>query len=112
MHDFLEKVRELLDNYNILYELIGENSSAPWIVYPSITNRLWEIDFNISKLYYNHEVNIAIKTNPNHWDNLTAWFEPLDSDYYIDTMTEFKQHFEEIVIATNAYNLLYPSKNT
>lgn len=109
MHDFLEEVRELLDSYNILYELIGENSSTPWIVYPSIANRLWEIDFNITHNYETYQANIVIKTNPNRWDKLTAGFEPFDADYYIDTMSEFKHLLEEIVITTNAYNFLYPN---
>lgn len=34
-------------------------------------------------------------------------FEPEDSEYYINTIEEFKEHFEELLFATNAYNILH-----
>lgn len=112
MTELCKEIIKILDANNLSYSIMRAKNDDTWIVYPSTTNRLWEIDTNLGSLYKHcGETNILIKTNPNQWTELDGSFKYGYADYieyYITTIEEFNQHLDELLFINNAYNILHP----
>lgn len=111
MIDFCKQVIEVLEMHNLTYALRWGETDRPWLTYPSTHHRLWEIDFNLAGLRgHLGETRILIKTNPNQWKKLDSQFCNGTAEYAefcISNIEEFKEHLEELLFTTNAYNILY-----